>query len=168
LEIDEAYAQLKALLIKKGCRLAAEEPPRSISVEQGSLWGISPKTAKKVVNCSLSAVPSETRIGACSSLASDWKNLAVIGSFLSVVVISLCWWIASDLAAFIATQKPSYWSWIATTASGFTNFQVAETFAALTRTLAVFLAVILALEIVVFVYASRRVDDFADETLNSL
>ncbi len=86
LEIEKAYEELKSLLLKKGCRIIAEEPPARISVKQGSVWGISPTSAKKVLTYSLSPVASGTRISCSSSLASDWKNLTIIGSALSVIV----------------------------------------------------------------------------------
>jgi hypothetical protein len=167
LEIDEAYAKVKTLLAQKGCAFVAEEPPTTISVEQGSVWGVSPRTAKKVIGFRFSPVDSKTRIVASSSLASGWKNLAIIGAALSAFLAFLCGWITIDLEAFVATHEPTYWSWI-TTADGYTEFQVAQTFAALTRALAVFLAVVLVLEIILVVFAQHKVDDFADETLDSL
>ena len=42
LEIEKAYSELKALLLRRDCRIVAEESPVLISVKQGSLWGISP------------------------------------------------------------------------------------------------------------------------------
>jgi hypothetical protein len=167
LKIEKAHAELKALLLQKGCRIIAEEAPTLISVNQGSLWGISPKTAKKVVTYRLVSVDSETRITSCSSLASDWKNLTIIGIALSVLVASLCGWIAIDLDAFMTSQQPSYWSWIATV-DGYVDFQTAETFISLTRMLAIFLAIIIALEAVIAVYAHLRINAFAEETLNAL
>jgi len=167
LGINEAYADLKALLLKRGCRIVAEEPPTFISVRQGSLWGISPRTAKKVVSYRLSPVDSGTLIAVSSSLASDWKNLTIIGSALAVLVMALCWWIAADLEAFMITQEPSYWSWIATV-DGYIDFQTAQSFAGLTRTLAVFLAIILVLEVVIVVYVHFRINVFAEEALNEL
>jgi hypothetical protein len=167
LEIEKVYEDLKALLLKKGCSIVAEEPPALISVKQGSLWGISPLTAKKVVNYRLAPAGSGTRITCSSSLASDWKNLTIIGNALAVVVASLCWWIAVDLDAFMVTQQPSYWSWIVTV-DGYIDFQTAETFAGLTRMLAVFLAIILSAEVVIVVYVHFRINAFAEETLNTL
>jgi hypothetical protein len=49
-----------------------------------------------------------------SSLAPDWKNLTIIGSVLSVVVVVLCLWMSMDAEAFIAMKQLTYWSWIAT------------------------------------------------------
>jgi len=167
LKIEKAYADLKALLLRKGCRIVAKEPPTFISVKQGSLWGISPRTAKKVVSYRLYPVDSGTRITVSSSLASDWKNLTIIGSALAVIVIALCWWIAADLEAFMITQEPSYWSWIVMVDS-YIDFQTGQMFAGLTRMIAVFLATIIALEAVVAVYAHFRINVFAEETLKAL
>ena len=167
MKIEKAHAELKALLLKRSCRIMAEEPPTLISVKQGSLWGISPKTAKKVVTYRLASVDSGTRITSSSSLASDWRNLTVIGIALSVLVASLCGWIAIDLDAFMTSQQSSYWSWIATV-DGYIDFQTAETFISLTRMLVIFLAIIIALEAVIAVYAHLRINAFAEENLNAL
>ena len=167
LEIEKAYADLKAVLLEKNCKVIEEKAPVSISVRQGSLWGISPVTAKKNVNYRLDAVDSGTRITCSSSLAADWKNLTVIGCVLSVVVVALCLWMAVDLDALVSTQQQGYWSWIAT-ADGYIDVQTAETFAGLTRMLAVFLAFILAAEVTIVVYVQFRMNTFAEETLNAL
>jgi hypothetical protein len=167
LEIGKAHAELKALLLQKGCRIMVDESPVLISVKQGSLWGISPRTAKKTVTCQLAAVDSGTRITCSSALASDWKNLTIIGSALAVVVASLCFWIAADLEAFMITQQSSYWSWLVTV-DGYINFQTAQMLTGLTRMLAVFLAIIIIIEAVVAVYAHFRINTFAEETLNAL
>jgi hypothetical protein len=164
---NEAYADLKALLLRKDCKVVAEEPPTTISVKQGSLWGISPRTAKKVVSYRLSPVDSGTRISCSSSLASDWKNLTIIGSALAVLVMALCWWIAADLEAFMITQEPTYWSWIIMVDS-YIDFQMGQMFVGLTRMLAVFLAIIIALEAVIAVYAHFRINAFAEENLRAL
>ena len=167
LEIEKAYEELKSLLLKKGGRIMAEEPPARISVKQGSVWGISPTSAKKVMIYSLSPVASGTRISCSSSLASDWKNLTIIGSALSVIVAGLCWWIAIDLEAFTVTQTPSYWSWLATS-DGYANFQLVQAFAGLTRVLAVFLVIMMVLEVAIVVYVRSRINEFAQDTLNLL
>jgi cbb3-type cytochrome oxidase subunit 3 len=167
LEIRKAYENLKAALLQKGCKVIAEEPPTFISVRQGSLWGISPRTAKKVVNCRFSSGDSGTRIVVSSSLSSDWKNLTLIGSALSIIVASLCWWIAADLEGFAESQQPSYWSWIIEN-GGYTNLGLAQTFVGLTRGLAIFLVVIVFLEVIVYAYVKSRMDEFAEEALKPL
>ena len=167
LGINKAHADLKAFLLRKGCKVVAEEPPTFISVKQGSLWGISPRTAKKVVRYRLSPVDSGTRISCSSSLASDWKNLTIIGSTLAVLVIALCWWITADLEVFMITQEPSYWSWIVMVDS-YIDFQTGQMLVSLTRVLAVFLTIITAIEAVIAVYAHFRINAFAEEILNAL
>jgi len=167
LDVEKAYAELKARLLEKDCKIIAEEAPVLISVRQGSLWGISPLTAKKNVNYRLAAVASGTRITCSSSLASDWKNLTVIGCALAVVVAGLCLWISIDLDALVITQQQSTWSWIATV-NGYLDVQTAQMFAGLTRMLTVFLAIILAAEVAIVVYVHFRIKTFAEGTLNML
>ena len=167
LGINKAHADLKAFLLRKGCKVVAEEPPTFISVKQGSLWGISPRTAKKVMRYRLSPVDSGTQISCSSSLASDWKNLTIIGSTLAVLVMALCWWITADLEAFMITQEPSYWSWIVMVDS-YIDFQTGQMLVSLTRVLAVFLTIITAIEAVIAVYAHFRINAFAEEILNTL
>jgi hypothetical protein len=167
LEVEQAYTELKALLLKEGGKIMVEESPVHISVKQGSLWGIFPRSAKKVVHCRLFPQGSGTRIACSSSLTSDWINLAVIGSVLSAILALLCWWISVDLAGYIITQKPSYWSWIAAV-NGYSDFQVAQAFVGLTRMFTVFLALIIILEVAIAVYAHFRINDFAEKILDSL
>ena len=166
-KIEDAYAKLKEVLLKQGCKIVAEEPPKTVIAVQGSLWGMTPRTAKKQVNYRLYPHDSGTQITASSSLASSWKHLTIVGSALAVLVAAMCGWIAIDLEAFIATQKPSSWSWVATV-DGYADLQVAQMLAGLGRALAVFLAVVIVLEVVTALYAHFRVNAFAEETLSSL
>jgi hypothetical protein len=168
LEIGKAYAELKALLLRKGCRLTAEESPTLIVVKQGSLWGISPRTAKKTVTCRLAPADSGTQITCFSSLASDWKNLTVIGTALAVLVASLCWWIAADLGWSVTMRQSSYWSWLVTVDGDYIDFQVAQMLVGVTRMLAVFLVIIIIVEVAVAVYAYFEINEFAEETLSGL
>lgn len=167
LDVEKAYAELKAVLVEKNCRVTMEEAPSHISVRQGSLWGISPVSAKKNVDYRLDAVEGGTRVTFSSGLASDWKNLTIIGCVLSVVVVALCLWIAADLNALVATNQQGYWSWIATV-DGYVDVQTAEMFAGFTWILAVFLAIILAAEVAIVVYVQIKINMFAEETLNTL
>jgi hypothetical protein len=167
LEIDKAYADLKTVLLEKDCKIISEEPPKQISVKQGSLWGISPKTAKKTIEANFAPVDSGTQVTVSSRLSSDWINLTIVGCALAAVLVCLCLWIAFDLEAFMITQKPSFWSWLATV-NGSVDFQVGQALVNLTKALAVFLSVIILLEIVIVVYVHVRIDRFAEGTINSL
>jgi hypothetical protein len=167
LQIEQAFAELKTILLARGCNIITEKPPKLISVKHGSLWGISPRTAKKTVSYHLSSVDSETRITYSSKLASDWTSLTVIGSGLAVLVASLCLWVALDLKTFTVTQEPSYWSWIVTV-DGFGGFLEAQILANLMISFTVFLAIILAVEITIFIYVFYRINAFAEEILRTL
>jgi hypothetical protein len=167
LKIKKAHAELKALLLQKGCRIVTEESPTLVSAKQGSLWGISPRTAEKMVTCRLSPLSSGTRITCSSSLASDWKNLTLIGTALAVVLVSLCWWIVTDLDAFMVMQQPSYWSWLVTV-DGYPDFQMAQMLAGLTFMVAVFLVIMIAIEMAVLVNVHFRINVFAEEILSEL
>ncbi len=114
---------------------------------------------------SLAPDQAGTKVSASSSFSSDWKNLTLIGSVVAVVVLSVCLWISFDLESFVATATPSVWSWIAT-AGAYADFQIAQQFATMTRVFAVFLIVVMAIEVVVVVYCHHGLDGFADESLN--
>lgn len=167
LKIEEAYADLKAVLVKNDCRVLSEEPPRQISVKQGSLWGISPKTAKKTVNVNFSSVDSGTRVTFSTKLASDWKNITVVGCALAAVLVGVCLWIAADLSSFMVTRVPSFWSWIVTV-GGSVDLQAGQAFVNLAWGLAIFLSVVILLEIVIGFYVNTKIDRFAEEMLNQL
>jgi len=165
--IDKAYADLKAVLLDKDCKIILEDPPKEILVQQGSLWGISPKTAKKTISVNLVTVDSGTKVICSSRLSSDWKNLTVVGCALAAVLVGLCLWMSFDLNAFMITQKPSFWSWLATV-NGSVDFQVGRALVNLTKALGVFLSVVILLEVVIVFYAHARIDSFAEGTINSL
>jgi hypothetical protein len=81
--------------------------------------------------------------------------------------MALCWWITADLEAFMITQEPSYWSWIVMVDS-YIDFQTGQMLVSLTGMLAVFLAIIIALEAVIAGYAHFRLNVFAEENLRAL
>ena len=126
-EINALYADLKAVLVKDGCKIISEDPPKQFLVKQGSLWGISPKTAKKTLTITLASIDSETEVTCSSRLSSDWKNLTIIGCALASVLVGVCGWMAFDLSTFGITGKSTFWSWLATTNSN-ADFSVVATF----------------------------------------
>ncbi|HUK85000.1 MAG TPA: hypothetical protein VLU95_03980 [Candidatus Acidoferrum sp.] len=166
-EINRTYKVVKAAFARKDCKITFEKPPQQILIKQGSLWGTTPKTAKKIVEVNLVSVDSETHLTCSSHLSSDWKNITLIGCFLAAVLVGLCLWMSFDISAFILTRKPSFWSWIITR-NGNVDLQVGQAFENLTKILAAFLSVIILLEIAITVYVSPRIDRFAEEILNSL
>jgi hypothetical protein len=167
LKIEETYLKLKHVLTAKGCKIISEEPPKQISLKQGSLWGISPQSAKKEIIVKLEHVGDATWVNCSSKLASDWKNITLIGCSFAFVLVSLCAWIAIDLTAFIATREPSFWSWLVAVGDN-VDLVIAQTFVNLVRGLALFLSVIILLEILIVVYVRSKIDAFTKETLNQL
>jgi hypothetical protein len=166
LDVEKTYAKLKTVLVESGCKIVSEQPPASVSVIQGSVWGISPKTAKKIVTFALSSEGSESKIAASSRLASDWRKLAVAGIVLSAIVALLCLWIGFDLQAFATRSELSFWSWIVTGSP--VGLVLANLVAKLSFGLAVFLTIVIVLEVFVMFHASRKVDAFANESLRSI
>ncbi len=167
LRIDKAYSDVKAAFAAKGCKIISEDPPKQILVKQGSLWGASPRTAKKTITIDFERVDSETQVTCSSQLTSDWKNLTVVGCALAALLVSLCLWITFDLEAFMVNQNPNFWSWLITVNGG-VNFQIGHAFVTLTKSLAIFLSAAILLEVGIVAYVKAKLDRFADETLNSL
>jgi hypothetical protein len=165
LKIEEAYTNLKAILLENGCKVLSEKPPSQIYVKQGSLWGITPKTAKKTLNINLEPIDSGTRVTYSSKLASDWKNITVVGCILGAILVGICLWIASDLSVFMVTAEPSFWSWILGNA---VDLQAGQVIVNLSWGLAVFLVVIILLEIAIVVSVHSKIDAFAQEALSSI
>jgi hypothetical protein len=167
LDVEETYVKSRQLLLGKGCQVVSEEKPNAVVVKQGSLWGVSPKTAKKILTLRFSSSEGGTQVSVSSKLSSDWKNLTLIGSALSVLLAAVCVWIAVDLNALVASDTVGFWSWLATVDS-YVNVQVAQTLASLTLGLAVFLVVVVVLEVVIYVVVKRKLDVFAEEVLRAV
>ncbi len=167
LKIEEAYPKLKADLTANGCKVISERPSTQIILKHGSLWGISPKTAKKTVTVNLEQVNEGTRVKLSSKLASDWKNITLIGCALAIVLVGLCVWMATDLTTSIATHQSGFWSWLVTV-DGNVDLVAAHAFVNLTWELTAFLSVIIILEVTIVVYVRSRIDAFAEEVLKQL
>jgi hypothetical protein len=167
LKIEDTYPKLKAIFVEKGCKIISEDPNNQICFKQGSLWGIVPQTAKKTITSTLETVDDGTRVRCSSKLASDWKNITLIGCAFAAVLVGLCIWIASDLTDFIVYRGPSYWSWLIVAGSN-VDLASARVFANLTRSLAGFLSFIILLEAVIVVYAKFKIDSFTEEVLKTL
>ena len=167
LEADKTYANLKMVLLEKGCKTKSEQPFKRLLVKQGSLWGMAPKTAKKNMEFTLAQAGSATQVTCKSSISRDWKNITLIGCVMSAVLVAACGWMAFDLTTFMASGKASFWSWLATI-NGSADSQVGHSIVNLTLALAVFLSVIILFEVADVIYVHGRIDRFAEETLNSL
>ena len=167
MEIEKAYAGLKTFLAQRGCKTISESPPTRLLVKQGSLWGMSPTSAKKIVDITLLPVDSGTQVTCSSRLSADWKNITIIGCALAAALVGLCLWITFNVNAFVTNGRATFWSWLVTV-NGNVDVSVAHDFVNLTEGLAVFLFVVVVLEIAVAVYAYKRIERFSQGILDSL
>jgi hypothetical protein len=162
--IEEAYTKAKEALIKQGCVVVSEEQPKQFVVRQGSLWGISPRTAKKTVTASFEESGSRTNVTYTSKLASDWKNVTVVGCVLAAALVALCVWMALDLSQFMTDGTPRFWAWLIMS-GGTVRFNTGEAFVNLAWGLSVFLVIVIAVEAAIYIYTLRNIEAFAQTTL---
>lgn len=166
-EIKSSYSELKGILLDKGCKIISEESPTHIIVSHGSLRGVSPRNAKKVVDYRILPHNSGARIISQSSVSSDWANLTLWGNVAAAVVAMIFWWIASDITNLLVDGKSGYWTWL-TGAFGYPNIQYAFFMVNITKALSVVLLVTIILEILDVFIVYRRINTFAEMTLDEL
>lgn len=166
-EIRSSYSELKGILLDKGCKIISEESPTHIVVSHGSLRGVSPRNAKKVVDYRILPHNSGARIISQSSVSSDWANLTLWGNVAAAVVAMIFWWIASDITNLLVDGKSGYWTWL-TGAFGYPNIQYAFFMVNITKALSVVLLVTIILEILDVFIVYRRINTFAEMTLDEL
>ena len=167
LKIDKAYATIKSAFTDKGSKIISEQSPNKILFKQGSIWGVSPNSAKKKIQVNFESTNSATKITCSSQVSPDWKNITLIGCILAALFIGLFLWMDFDLSTFIVTQKPNTWSWLITV-NGNIDLQVSQAFVNLTKSLAAFLSIIIVIEIAITYYVYVRIDRFAEEAINSI
>ena len=167
LEIEKAYSELRTVLLEKGCRIVSEEPPKQISIGHGSLRGVSPRSAKKVVSYHIFPHESGTRIVSYSSVSSDWANLTLWGNIIAGVVAAVFWWIAADIATLVVDGASGYWTWLAG-AFGYPDVQYTFFMINVTKALSIVLVVTILLEILDVLIVYRKINTFAVETLDEL
>jgi hypothetical protein len=166
-EVKSTYSELKEILLDKGCKIISEEPPMHIVVSHGSLRGVSPRNAKKVVDYRISPHNSGARIYCQSSVSADWANLTLWGNVAAAVVAAIFWWIASDITNLLVDGKYGYWTWLAG-AFGYPNIQYAFFMVNITKALSVVLLVAIILEVLDVLIVYRRISTFAEMTLDEL
>jgi hypothetical protein len=167
LEIEKTYSKLKTILIERGSKIISEAPPEHISIQHGSLRGVSPKSAKKIVNFQMFQNKTITKIEVDSTLSSDWIKLTLVGNIIAGFVAAAFWWIASDIADLVANGNSGYWTWLAEV-FGYPNVQYALFMSNVLKALSIVLVVTIFLEILDFFIVYRRIDAFAKEILYEL
>jgi hypothetical protein len=167
LKIESAYSEVKTLLLEKGSKIVSEEPPKHILIRHGSLWGISPKYAKKIVSYRIFPHKSGIKIVSSSSISPDWLNLTLWGNIIAGAVAVVFWWIASDISNYLANRNLGYWTWLAQ-AFGYPHAQRAFFMINLTKALSIILVITILLEILDVFIVYRKIDTFAKEILDEL
>ncbi len=105
LEIDKAYAELKASLVQKGCKIISETPPNTSLLSKARFGECRPPQPKKPWTSFLHPRILEPKSPVSSRLSSDWKNITIVGCALAAVLVGLCLWMALDLTAFMTRAK---------------------------------------------------------------
>ena len=167
LEIEKTFSELKAILLEKESKIVSEEHPKQISIEHGSLRGVTPKSAKKSVKYEISPHQSGTRIVSYSSISKDWANLTLWGNIIAGVVAAVFWWIAADMENSVANGTSGYWTWLAN-AFGYPDVQYVFFMINVTKALSIVLVATIILEILDVLILHRMIDTFASETLEEL
>ncbi len=98
-------------------------------------------------------------------MASDWKNITLIGCGLAFVLVGLCVWMATDLTTLIATNVPGFWGWLVTV-NGSVDLVATQAFVNLTWGLAGFLSLVIVLEAAIVVYTHSKIDSFNEKILS--
>ena len=135
----------------KDYTIIVDTPPVFLSIKQGSIWGISPRTAKKIIKYSFTSKKSRTKINYSSEFSPDWKKLTIVGYIFSFLLIGLLFWINTNIQKYLLTGNPGFWAWI--TKSNLTNLSLAQSLLDFTRILALFLLVAVFVETIIVFYS---------------
>ncbi len=167
LTVQKTYEKIRMYFTEKDCSFLVDEPPEQMILNQGSLWGISPKTAKKTIKLDLEPIGDGTKVVCVSKLASGWKKITLIGCVLAAALLGLCVWMAVDLNIYMSTNNSSVWSWLIGE-GGSVNVLAGRAFINLAWEMSVFLLVVIVLEVAIVIYVKFRIDGFAELVLDSL
>ena len=164
LEITKIYSKMKQFITNENYPIIIDNPNVQLSIKQGSVWGIQPKTAKKIINYNFSPIQSSTKIQYLSTFSSEWKKLTVLGYIFSIFLIILSFWISLDLQNYILTGNGGFWSWIVTSNIAYSN--LIQSFSDLARLLAIFLILVIFIETFIVLYSKIKINEMAKEILN--
>jgi len=165
--IEKTFVRLKQVLDESNCELVAEEVPNYLRVTHGSLKGISPVSAKKVVEFYLSSEGSGTKISSDSKISAGWKNLALYGSIVAGVLIGILLWIAGDMMGYIESARPGFWAWVAQMYVPYDPW-MAVFIVSVIQALTVVLVVTIVIEIIVVVYVYQRKNVFSHQIVETV
>jgi hypothetical protein len=160
---ERVYEELKRLLLANECKIVSEDPPRSITVEHGSLWAWSTRDIKKRVKFVLIPQDSKTKIVAFTSLAPSYIALSVIAFTLLAIILLI-----EALALINAEAWLRSWSWLINL---FFGSAITQSMQEQLNTLKAFLIVsliVLVIAAVSEIYTYSRRETFAEEIIRAL
>jgi hypothetical protein len=158
-----AYEELKKILLANKCRIISEDPPRSITVEHGSLWASRTRDVKKRVNFILIPMGSKTKIVAYTSLTEGYVALSVF--VLALLFIMLLIYVIQLINVETLLNT---WGWLIDLLYGSGLTRNIRDYLNIARIIAIFGVIVLVLLIISFVYMYTRREAFAEEVIRSL
>jgi hypothetical protein len=158
-----AYEELKKILLANKCRIISEDPPRSITVEHGSLWASRTRDVKKRVNFILIPLGSKTKIVAYTSLTQDCIALSVFVFALLFIIILIYVILLINVETLLNT-----WGWLIDLLYGSGLTRNIRDYLNIGRIIAIFYVIVLVLLIIWDVYMYTRREAFAEEVIRSL
>jgi len=165
--IEQTYIILKKILLNSNCKIISENPSQHICVSQGSLRGILPMSAKKVVTFNLFNKGSGTKLETFSRISTDWKNLTLLGSIITAILMGIFIWILIDMNSYFETARPVFWAWLAQMYGSYDSGG-AMFIIRLIQSLTIFLVFTIVFEIIIVIYVYPRKDAFSRQVLEKI
>jgi hypothetical protein len=164
---NEAYEELRKILLKDKCKIIEEEPFKSILVEQGSWFGYSPKTFKKIIKFDFIPESTGTRIVSETSWTSSEVAVEILGPVIMGVFLGFLWWLASDMRTYIEGLRSSLGGRILEL-FGYTGYRQALALINTLELLVFILAVIMIFGVIHDVYCYAKRETVAERFLSLL
>jgi hypothetical protein len=160
---ERVYEELKRLLLANECKIVSEDPPRSITVEHGSIWAWSTRDIKKRVKFVLIPQDSKTKIVAFTSLAPSCIALTTILLILLTIIL-----LVEAIALINAEAWLRAWSLLINL---FFGSVITQSLQELLNTVKAFLiadSIVLAILVISEIYIYGRREAFAEEIIRAL
>jgi hypothetical protein len=160
---ERVYEELERLLLANECKIVSEDPPRSITVEHGSLWAWSTRDIKKRVKFVLIPQDSKTKIVAFTSLAPSYIALSVIAFTLLAIILLI-----EALALINAEAWLRSWSWLINLFFGSAITQSMQELLNTVKALLIVGLIVLVIAAVSEIYTYSRRETFTEEIIRTL
>jgi len=160
---ERVYEELKRLLLANECKIVSEDPPRSITVEHGSLWAWSTRDIKKKVKFILIPQDSKTKIVAFTSLAPSYIALITIFFTLPAIILLI-----EAIALISAEAWLKSWSWLINLLFGSVITQSMQELLNIFKAFLIVSLIVLVMAAVSEIYTYTRRETFAEEIIRAL